>query len=495
MASPSAVGSPALEKQKSRLVIGGEEFTVGHHIDKIGFGWYQLQAFIFCVGAIWCEGTNLSSISGIKVPIYTEFHITSDLGQSMLVASLFIGFGIGTGTSGSVGDVKGRRAPMMVGFIGIAFTQILLYMMPYMIGIYVLVFALGFFAGFPIPAAVTMMSEVVPGSARGLTIGALALGFSMGELTSAVGLRIFVPDLLNGAWRCQLLWAAIPPVFLLLLGLFCNATRFDSAHFLAAHNYQGDLKQVLNLMAQMNGKPELTIQDDIPGTEGEADVTFSEVSGYLFRGSMGIQTLVLCVMFFTFNWGYYGTVDFWPIAWESMNIKGITAATELIFTALIGFLGVPVAMFTMSQVHRRPGVCLSAFFCFGASICLKGLLIDNVAEGWIGVIVFKIFWMTFQMTNYILPTEIYPTRISVWGWSIVCFFGRLGCIMAPFAISFSLNFFIVGLATLLAVSAAVVWLLPETFDVDIEALDAPLEDTALNDKLAGTYGSLKMSPA
>jgi len=37
--------------------------------DRIGFGWYQIQALVFCAGAIWCEGTNLSSIAGIKVPI------------------------------------------------------------------------------------------------------------------------------------------------------------------------------------------------------------------------------------------------------------------------------------------------------------------------------------------------------------------------------------------------------------------------------------------
>jgi len=490
-------------RQKSKLSIDGEEFAVGSHIDKIGFGWYQVQAFIFCTGAIWCEGTNLSSIAGVKEPIYAEFGITSDLGKSMLVTILYVGFGIGTGSSGMLGDVKGRRAPMAVGFIGLGMTQMLLYVMPYLPGIYFLVFVLGFCAGFPIPAAVTMMGEVVPNWARGITVAALCLGFSMGELTSAVGLRLFVPDLLTGMWRYQLLWAAIPPVFLLLLGLFCSATRYDSAHFLAAHNQQGALREALNLMAEMNGRSDLILEDNLPGDEGECDVSFAEVRVLLFRGQMGMNTLVLVVMFFTFNWGYYGTIDFWPLGWQGMRLTGITKATEMIYTALIGFIGVPVAMFVMSQVHRRPGLCLSALFCFAASICLKGLLVDSIVEGWIGVFMFKIFWMTFQMTNYILPNEIYPTRISVWGWSVVCFFGRIGCVVAPIAISYSLNGFLVALAALLLASAALVWVIPETFDVDLEALDEEYRDT-LNEKISdsgtsseniGMYGSFKMSAA
>jgi MFS family permease len=375
---------------------------VGQHIDKIGFGWYQVQAFIFCAGAIWCEGTNLSSIAGVKEPICTEFGNTSDLGQSLLVTILYTGFAIGTGASGSVGDVKGRRVPIMVGFIGMGLTQMFLYYMPYLLGIYCLVFVLGFCTGFPIPAAVTMMSEVVPSSKRGITIAALCVGFSMGELTSAVGLRFFVPDLLEGSWRYQLLWAAFPAVFLLLLGLFCKGTQYDSAHFLAANNQKASMCEALNVMAEMNGRADLCLSDNDGSdmdTEGENKVTFAEVRYLLLKGQMGMNTLVLVVMFFTFNWGYYGTIDFWPLAWQGMQLKGTTKATEMIYTALIGFIGVPVAMLTMSQVDRRPGLCLSSLLCLGASICLMGLLGDSTVEGCLGVIVFKVAWMTFQMTN------------------------------------------------------------------------------------------------
>jgi len=483
-----AMATPAAQRTKSTLLVGEEEFSVGKHIDNIGFGWYQVQAFIFCAGAIWTEGTNLSSISGVKMPIYSEFGITSDLGQSMIMFVLYLGFGIGTGTSGMLGDTRGRRAPMMVGFMGVALCQVALFYMPYLPLIYVLIFALGFFAGFPIPAAVTMMGEVVPSCYRGLTVGALAVGFSMGELTSAVGLRFFVPDLVTGNWRYQLIWAGIPPVILLLLGLVCSATQYDSPQFLASHNCLKDLRAALNLAAEMNGRLDLTLEHDLPGEEGESDVTFAEVRGIMFTGSMGLYTMTLCVMFFTFNWGYYGTVDFWPIGWTLMNLKGIEKATEMIFTALIGFAGVPVCMFTMHNIKRRPGLCVSGLLCFVASICLQGLLTDNITEGVIGVILFKVFWMTFQMTNYILPNEIFPTRISVWGWSVVCFVGRIGCVMAPFCISFSSSVFLVSLSCMLAVSASMIWLLPETFGTDPDELD----EAKPVDKLAAsgsTYGS------
>jgi MFS family permease len=484
----SAERTPSFKRAKSKIVLGEEEFGVGHHIDKIGFGWYQAEAFLFCAGALWCESINLSSIAGIKEPIYKEFHITSDLGQSLLVTLLYSGFTIGTAAAGSVGDTKGRRVPIMVGFMGMALSQVLLFYVPNLAGLYILVFVLGCCAGFPIPAAVTMMGEVVPSHFRGLTVGALALGLSMGELTSAIGLRLFVPNLVDGAWRFQLLWAAIPPVFLLLMGLFCSATAFDSPQFLASHNRQKELRGALNLMAEMNGRPDFVLDHDLPGDEGESDVSFAEARDVLFSGKMAMYTLALCVMFFTFNWGYYGTVDFWPLGWEGMHLQGIDKATEMIFTALIGFIGVPVAMFTMHSVPRRPGICVAALFCFIASVCLHGLLVDSIVKGWVGVVLFKIFWMTFQMTSCLLPSEIYPTRISVWGFSIVCFFGRLGCIMAPIAISFSSSVFLNALAVLLLATASMVWILPETSDVDLEALDNPM----LVDKLGASgsvYGS------
>jgi hypothetical protein len=276
---------------------------------------------------------------------------------------------------------------------------------------------------------------------------------------------------------------------MLLLGLALPVTSSDSAHFLAAHNKKEQLRDALNLMANMNGKPDLEVKGKMPGPADESDVSFSEVVSLLSGGELGVCTVVLSLMFFTFNFGYYGTVDFWPIGWSGIHLKGVYKSTELIYTALIGLFGVLVAMFTMSRINRRPGACIAAVICAVASILLHGLLHDKIALGWAGVILFKLFWMTFQMTTMNLPNEIYPTRISVWAWSIICFFGRIGCVIVPIIIAYTDSGFLIILTVLLAMSACAVWGLPETKDRDLEELDTLGEPVKKLDEPG--YGSIE----
>jgi hypothetical protein len=244
-------------------------------------------------------------------------------------------------------------------------------------------------------------------------------------------------------------------------------------------------------MANMNGKPHLESSPKLAGEDdGEADVSFSETVAILSAGPMGTWTMILCVMFFTFNFGYYGTVDFWPYGWSGMHLKGVDKATELIYTALIGLLGVPVCVYTMSEIDRRPGACFAAVMAAIASVCLHGLLHDKILIGWIGVVLFKVFWMTFQMTAMNLPNEIYSPRISVGAWSIICFFGRIGSCIVPIIVTYTESGFLVTLTILLVISAIAVWGLPETRGIDIEEI----EQLAQKEKLADSgkqYGSLE----
>jgi MFS family permease len=490
MRSPSTSDAPSkVTKEKSKILVDGEELTVQRRIDQIGFGIYQLQVFLFAAGSLWCEGTQLSIISGVKTLVYTEFHITSDLGECVLMTILYIGFACGTGLSGNVGDTKGRRLPILIGYSGIVVSQLLLYFTYQLWLFYCFIFLLGFFAAFAIPAAIAMLTEVMPKDFRGLFGAALCIGFSCGELTSAIGLRFFCPNLSTGPYRDALLFACIPPVFLLVAGLILPVTRFDSPQFLASHNRQKELRGCLNLMATMNGRPELELKSDLPGEDGEADVSFSEVLAILGNGPMGTWTVVLCIMFFTFNYGYYGTVDFWPIGWSGMHLAGVDKATELIYTALIGLCGVPVAVYTMAEINRRDGACFAAVMCAIAAVCLHGLLHDEILLGWVGVIMFKVFWMTFQMTTMNLPNELYTPRVSVGAWAIICFVGRIGSVIVPTIVTYTEAGFLVLLSILLVLSAIAVWWLPETQGVDIEEI----EKLAKGEKLAesGGYGSLE----
>jgi MFS family permease len=493
-------GTNAPERQKSTLSVNGEEKTVGQWINQIGLGAYQLQVFLLCAGTLMCESAQLSAVSGIQSRAFAEYGITTTSGRYFIMGVLYIGFTFGTIASGTIGDSRGRRLPMFLAFIGMTMTQVLLYLCQgrSLLILYALLTILGFFAGIGIPAAVTFLSEVMPDKYRGLFGAALGFGLCMGELWTAIGLEIFMPDLVSGCWHCVLLWAAVPPVCLLISSYFCKVFRYDTAHFLAVRHQDKNLHLVLNLMADMNGHPELELSvKNGEDKNEEVDVpamSFSEVIRTMTAGRMGIWTSVMAFLFFTFNLGYYGTVEFWPIGWNELELQGLTTAEEMMITASIGFVSVPIAMLSMANCPRRPTICLIAVLCAAGALCLRGLILDLHIMGWIGVGLFKLFWFTFQMATMSLPSEIYPTRIGVWGWSIVCFFGRIGCCLAPLALELSAVGYLCVLAVLLGCSSLLVWALPETSNITHEDLDHNMLDGAgVLDQAVSTksYGSIK----
>lgn len=485
-------------RSKSTLKIGAEEMTVGDQIKKIGSGTYQIHIFVLCAGVLMSESAQLSAVAGIQNIVNDKFHVTTTLHRSLLMTFLYVGLTCGTIASGTIGDSRGRRLPILLGYIGMPIAQVLIWAFSTSLqAIYFLLLLLGLFAGIGIPAAVTLLSEVVPDHHRGLFGAALCLGFCMGELWTAIGLEIFVPDLANGCWHCPLLWAVVPPICLLFMGYCSRATRFDSPHFLAVRGQPTNLVLALNLMAEMNGHPEFVASSPAKTNpeHGREDppMGFGEMMQRICSGRMGVWTAVLSYLFFSVNMCYYGTVEFWPIGWSALDMKGMDSGVQMICTALMGFMSVPIAMFSMANFPRRLSLSLVGLLCTIAVLCLRGLILNNLVQGWMGVSMFKLLWMTFQMTTINLPGEIYPTRVSVWGWSLVCFFGRLGCILAPIVMEISNVGYLYVAACLLSLASMLVWLLPETSKVELDELDMldSSEQTRAEAVQSKGYGSLK----
>jgi len=57
-------------------------------------------------------------------------------------------------------------------------------------------------------------------------------------------------------------WAMIPALCLIMFGLLSPVTRHDTPFFLACHGKMEELREALNLAAEMNGKPELALSEN-----------------------------------------------------------------------------------------------------------------------------------------------------------------------------------------------------------------------------------------
>jgi len=487
----------------SNLEQGGGVLTVADKINEIGFGSYQIQCFIMCAGLVVAEASSLQTASGLSKAIAQEFNITTDLGKSTHLLFVYGGFAVGTLCSGTLGDEYGRRLPMLIGFIGIILCNFLVFLAP---GYWLLCTAfccLGWFAGVGLPGAFITVAEITPSSLRGLTNAAMSAAFVCGELWGATGFRILLPQLTGDHWRTLPLWIMLPPMALLCFGMVTRVSGFDTPPFLAVRGRTASLAAVINLMAEMNGKPECCITaDNSIVAEKQEVMSMGQAVKTLTTWPLSLYVAALNLLFFTKDIAFYGMGVFWPLAWqETPSIDGMVPATENLLTASLGLPGVAMALILCNSLPRRIAYAGAALLCSIGVICVNGILNHNAVVGVTGVILFKVFYPTVQMTTFLLPSEVFSTQARVWSMSLIGCFGRLATLLAPILVNSDKSRFLLITSSLLFATVTAVWLLPETKGANLvnSSMEAEMEKEKLalkkDEMTYGSAGSLLTSKA
>lgn len=484
-------------KGNTKLMPSAEPTTVADKIEEIGFGWYQIQVFILSAGFVVAEGSELMMAAGLTNAVSLEFGIEAHFGRSMLMTCTFTGFALGTILSGPLGDTWGRRIPMLIGYLGVVVTALCTFFVYNKMLLYLMRIILGVFGGIGIPTALITISEVSPKAFRGVSTAMFGAAYCLGDIWAATGLRLVMPDLVNGHWRMLLFWAMIPSITLLLFGSVSPVTRYDTPYFLAASGRKADAVASLNVIAEVNRKPHLKIPTvDLLKHVSQAKgyVPFSAALRVMSHWPMFMYTCVLCLLFFGKDFGYYGMNVFWPLAWAQIAEEGTVrmyAATELLYTAALGIPGVLLAIALTWGMPRRHALALGGFMCAVATHFVA-LLDMGHRRGLIGVLIFKLFFPSWQMVTMLLPSEIFPTEIRAWGYASVALAGRLATIISPFAVEYSHQGFLSAVLVLGAASGALTYAcLPETRDSELKSLDeAESTGTGLSNGGGPAYGSL-----
>lgn len=469
--------TPALVASKSTTTgmpppSSRQEITISGRLNDIGVGCYQVQVCILAAGFVFAEISVISMFSGTVSAISTEYQLFSTSSQSMLTTCTFIGMCFGTVASGPLGDTFGRRCPLLIAYLGIVCCSVALSLAEALWCIYALRAACGCFAGLGLPTALITISEVMPTDSRAICMAAVGFAWCFGDMTAALILNIEMPDLITGNWRISTLFSAIPAACLLIFSAFSPVSRVDTPHFLASKRRAGEALRALGLVAELNRMPALkpTGLEVLVVESPEKCLTFVQACPLILKPPMLTSTVVLAVIQVTKDFGLYGMNVFWPLAWALVDLPGaMDSSTELLFTALTALPGVGLSMYIMSRGHRRHTLFAAAISCAAAYFILHALL-KSQQVGLLGVCVHKLVFPTQQMITLLYPSEIYPTPVRCWGFSVVAAFGRLGCILAPTMVIYSPTFFLNSGAILSIASAACVLLLPETKDCDLPEL-------------------------
>lgn len=465
-------------------------------IDRIGFGWYQVHILVLSAGFIVAESSELLMASSLTNAISNEMGIETSLGRSMLMTLTFVGFGLGTLASGPIGDVYGRRFPMLVGYIGVICVATVTYFLHSRELILLARVFLGIFGGLGIPAALISISEVSPTRLRGLSTACLGIAYVLGDLWAATGLRLIMPDLVTGPWRLLLFWAVIPATSLLFFGLLSPVSRYDTPYFLETQGRHTELEGVLALMAQLNhykapGEAMLPPRHVQHIVRKSSTKTLTGSLLTLRQWPMPLHIAALSLFFFTKDFLLYGMSVFWPVLWTSMSPQeGMQESTQLLATAAAGVPGVGLAMIVMHYVPRRPAICIGAIACGIAMFMLSFLATNERSFGIAGVPMVKVFFPTLQMVTMLLPSELFPTSVRAWCYSFVAVFGRIATFIVPIIVEQSQPAFLYTSVGLTALLSCIVWLLPETQSQNLSNDSAEDELQAVTD-----YGSIRTAMA
>ncbi|MEV4070199.1 MFS transporter [Nonomuraea fuscirosea] len=255
--------------------------------------------------------------------------------------------------------------------------------------------------------------ELLPTRHRGRAAVYLSIGWPIGML-AAIGASVTLGDL---GWHVVVVASAAA-------GLWAFAIRAwvpESPYWLAGRGRQEEARAVLRSL----GSP-------------DAGATFTVARGRagrpldLFKGGLARITVVMLLLNFVFNWGYWGLQTWLPTLLQE---KGLTLSASLGFAALSALMMIPgyvSASFLTGRFGRK-----KVFLVYVVAAALGGLWFataDSMTGLYLGNFVLSFFslgaWGVWNTWN----GEFYPTALRGTGYSWATAAQLVATTVAPSAV-------------------------------------------------------------
>lgn len=407
--------------------------SVAAIVKDIGFGVSQLWTGFVVNGAFFADGAEALAISAVSAALVKDFHI-DNVQSGVLTSVVYLGALIGTLFSGVLGDMVGRRPPILFSYpVIIVFSLLSAASHGFKVLLALRLFVgLGF--GLGQPNAIALLVECTPPKWRVLNTGLAQVAFALGELFCCLVLWLEDPTMSNVMWPSVLRWSALPAgIFLLLSMTFLR----ESPAFLALSS--PSLAQAsLESMALQNGQ-QVSCDVDGPG-EGWSSFdargrpanfkTAAEQLTIVFGPMMLWTTLGLCWVCFCYNLVIYGCFFAFPQILPHMHV-GMTPVAVLAMGALweipCDFLGVYLGL------HLPRKHALSIYFVgqiISAGLFMYGSGSSSSAFLLLGYYGLKGFPQIGAVVLYVYAAELYPVEARATGTAAVMGIGRLGAILS-----------------------------------------------------------------
>jgi putative MFS transporter len=396
--------------------------TIANRIDRLPFT-PMLRKILLLTGIGWLfDAMDQGMVSGVMAAIGRDWALsTAQLG--LLGSAGMLGMALGAALSGMAADRWGRRTVIMVTLIiyGVA-SGLSGFAVNYPM-LLVLRFLTGFGLGGELPAAATLVSEFSPTRIRGRNVIILESFWAWGWIAAALVAYFLIPDY---GWRVAFWVGALPALF---AAYFRKAVPESPRYLESAGNAEAADALVRAMEAQAGITERIEkVASNVQAAARKARVTFADLWSKKYLRS----TVVLWVIWFGINFGYYGFVLWTP---SLLQGRGFNLVRSFEFTLIMTLAQLP-GYFSAAWLVERVGrkVVLSVYF---AGTALAAWLFGHAATT-TAVLVFGSLLYFFSLGAwgcvYAYTPEVYPTaaRASGSGWASA--FGRLGAFSAPFIV-------------------------------------------------------------
>lgn len=382
-----------------------------------------LRKILFITGLGWMfDAMDQGMVSGVMAAIGKEWVLsTSQLG--LLGSSGMLGMALGAALSGMAADKWGRRTVITVtlviyglasGLSGFAINYPMLL---------ILRFITGFGLGGELPAASTLISEYSPTKIRGRNVIILESFWAWGWILAALVAYLLIPAY---SWRMAFWVGAVPALFAAYLRMAVP----ESPRYLESVGKIKEADELVTIMEKQAG-----ITDTLDDHNNLQDYVVKKVRVTFFdlwSSKYLKSTVVLWIIWFGINFGYYGFVLWTPTL---LMGKGFALVKSFEFTLIMCLAQLPgyfSAAYLVERVGRKK--VLSIYF---AGTALAAWLFGQ-ANSTTEVLIYGCLLYFFSLGAwgcvYAYTPEVYPTvaRGTGTGWAAA--FGRLGAFTAPMVV-------------------------------------------------------------
>ncbi|MEV4579143.1 MFS transporter [Nonomuraea jabiensis] len=277
--------------------------------------------------------------------------------------------------------------------------------------------------------------ELLPTRSRGRAAVYLSIGWPIGML-AAIGASTTLGGL---GWHVVVIASAAA-------GLWAFAIRAwvpESPYWLAARGRQDEARAVLRTLASPDSEATFTVASERVGRPLD-----------LFRGGLSRITVVMLLLNFVFNWGYWGLQTWLPTLLQQ---KGLTLSASLGFAALSALMMIP-GYVSASLLTGRFGR-KKVFLVYVVAAVLGGLWFATASSTtglYLGNFVLSFFslgaWGVWNTWN----GEFYPTALRGTGYSWATAAQLVATTVAPSAVGALLAHATGFTATMLIINAFMV---------------------------------------